>query len=86
MPTYRLDLHYTRKLTTFIQAEDESDIDQFLTENPDFNMLEDYPELVEQDETSRDDDNDLGDYDLTEVSGITAGWVITPGLELVEAE
>lgn len=86
MPTYRLDLHYRRTLTAYIEAEDESDIDEFLTKNSDFNMLEDYPELIEEDETVIDVDNDLGDYDLTQVSGVAPNWCITPGLELEEIE
>ncbi len=85
MATYRLDIHYKRTVTAYIEAEDESDIDEFLTENADFDMLEDYPELVEGDET-RFDEDDEGDYELTQVEGVTAGWVITPGLELVERD
>lgn len=86
MPTYRLDIHYKRTVTAYIEAEDESDIDDFLTENSDFDMLEDYPALVEGDETRLDEEGEEGDYDLTQVDGITAGWVITPGLELVERD
>lgn len=85
MPTYRLDFYLRRKVTAFIQAEDEADIDEFLTTNSDFNALEDYPEIIEHDETFRDED-DEGDYELTQVEGITAGWQITPGGELVETE
>ncbi len=90
MPTYRLDIHLRRTVTAYIQAEDESDIDEFLVQNPDFNILEDYPEMVEGDETSPctddDDTNEELGYDLTECDGVTAGWVITPALQLEELD
>ncbi len=78
MATYRLEIHYRRTVTAFVEAADEADIDEFLSNHEDFDVLEDYPEIIEHDETYIDEDNEDGDYDLTQVDGITAGWVVTP--------
>lgn len=70
-----------------MDAESESDIDDFMNENPAFNPIEDAPELVEEDQTGYDDDEDaLGDYEIVEDDNVTAMYTITPGLELVEIE
>lgn len=87
MPTYRVKFHFKRTLTCFVEAESESDIDDFMTENPAFNPLEDAPELVEEDETGYDEDEDaLGDYEVVEDDNVSAMFAITPGLELQELE
>jgi len=86
MPTFRLKFHFKRTVTCFVEAESEDDIDDFMNENPTFDPLEDAPEIVESDETSYDEDSDLGDYEIVEDNGVLAEFVITPALELEEIE
>ncbi len=86
MANYRLRFHLKRVVTCFIAAESEEDIDNFMTENPDFQVLDDYPELVEDDESSYDQDSEVGDYELTEDNSVHPMFKITPGLSLVEID
>ncbi len=73
-------------MTCFVEAESEDDIDDFMTENPTFDPLEDAPEIVEADETVYDEESELGDYEFVEDNSVRALYVITPGLELLEID
>ena len=87
MPTYRLQFHLKRKITCYVDAESESDIDDFLEENESFNPVEDEPGMVDEDDSGWDDDEDRpGDYSIVEEESITANYIITPGLELLEKD
>jgi hypothetical protein len=85
MSTFRVTFHYKREVTAFIEAESESDIDAFLVDNPDFDILEDYPYLIESDETKFDIESEYGDYEVTLSDEITSNWLIVNG-ELQEKE
>ncbi len=86
MPSFRLVFHLTRKVTCFVEAEAEGDIDDFMSENPHFNPIEDAPEMVDSDETCYDEESELGDYEIVEDSNVRPEWIITPGLALEEIE
>ncbi len=86
MPTYRLQFHFKRTVTCLVEAESEEDIDDFMSENPTFDPTEDAPEIIESDETFYDEESELGDYEIVEDNSVTAGFVITPALELEEIE
>lgn len=85
MSKFKVTFHYKREVSIFVEAEDEADIDGFFTENPTFDVLEDYPHLVESDESSFDQESEEGDYEITETN-VTPSCVITPGFELEELE
>ncbi len=86
MKVFRVVFHYKREVAAYIEAEDEADIDGYLTENPTFDILEDHPELIESDESSFDPENEYGDYEVQDAGNVTTSWVITPGFELQEKE
>ncbi len=86
MPTFRLVFHFKRTVTCLVEAESENDIDDFMLENPTFDPLEDAPDIVEEDETSYDEDSERGDYEIIEDNNVVANFVITPALELEEIE
>ncbi len=86
MPTFRLRFHLKRTVTCFVEAECEEDIDDFMMENPSFDPLEDAPEIVESDETEYDEEDEAGDYEIVEDPNVTAAYIITPGLELLEID
>ncbi len=86
MPNFRVRFHYKRTVTAYIKAEDESDIDDFMSDNPAFNLVEDCPEMIEEDETEFDAESEVGDYEVIEDPEVDAGFTITPGLQIVENE
>ncbi len=86
MPTFRLNFYFRRTLTCFVEAESESDIDDFMTDNPAFNPIEDCPDMIEDDETGLDEEDETGDYDFVEDNNVSAAFVITPGLQLLEID
>ena len=88
MPCYRVEFYQRRTIVTHLQAESEDDIHDFLADNPNWNILEDAPEAIDEDDTEEFDDDELhdaGDYAVVPGDGVDPLYGIHEGC-FVEVE
>lgn len=86
MPTFRVNFHFKRTVGLLIEADDEAYIDKFLSKNQTFNPLEaDEIEII-SDETAYDEEDERGDYEILPEEDLTADFMITRDLKLVEVD
>ncbi len=82
MSVFRVEFSYVRTVVTHLEAETEDDIHEFLEDNPDWDILEDAAEIVDEDETVMDGDCE---YHVEPSAGVSADYGIHVG-QLVEIE
>lgn len=79
MPVQRVDFFYRRKVTIYLEGE-ESDVVDFLTDNPDWHPLAVARDIVDYDVSELDED---GDFCITPEPRVTALRAIRDG-QIVE--
>lgn len=85
METFRVEFRYTRTVVTHLAAESAEEIHDFIEET-DWNIIEDAPELIDEDDSDIDyDEEGDGDYFVEPAPGIVANYGIHEG-EIREME
>lgn len=80
MGVYKVSFTYSRTVTTYLEAEDEEEIEDFLDDNEDWDVLEHAPEIIDEDETSPD-----YDYSIEREKKVVANYAIEGG-QIVEVD
>lgn len=84
---YRVEFQYLRTVVTHLEAESEEAIHKFLEDNPEWDILKDAEEIIDEDETDSfdSDEYDVDEYVVLPSEHVTADYGIHEG-EIIEVE
>jgi hypothetical protein len=75
MSTFKVSFTYTRTVVTYLEAEDEEAIEDFLDDNAEWSILDDEPRLIDSDET----DDAYDEYNIEDEDKVTADFALVGG-------
>ena len=75
MPVFKVSFTYPRTVVTYLEAEDEDAIVDYLDDNPEFSILDDAPRMIDADETGEAYD----EYDIDSEYKVTADFALVGG-------